>query len=376
MEIPIPELSLSFILFSIFALAFIDQLIYYWFVFSKLAFHRPKKQGKKPAAVSVVICARNEYHLLKKNLLKILEQDYPDFEVVVVNDASTDETIDFLKDLDREYSNISIVNITQNLNFFSGKKFPLALGIKSAKNELLLLTDADCEPASNLWLKNMASAFTTKTEIVLGYSPIKPAKGFLNTLMRYNTMQTAIQYLSFALMGKTYMGVGRNLAYRKSMFYRSKGFISQYKLQSGDDDLFINRVATKKNTRIEIHPDSFMYSDGKANFSLWFRMKKQTINTARYYKGRTKFLRGNYSLSQFVFYALFVTLLIFGYNSLLVLTLFAFRLLTQLLIIKKCMFVLSERKLLLISPLLELLLMFVHISVRISNIFIKQNKWK
>ncbi len=376
MDIPIPELSLPFVLFSIFAIAFVDQLIYYWFVFSKLAFHRPKKQGKKPSPVSVVICARNEYHLLKKNLSKILEQDYPDFEVVVVNDSSTDETIEFLKDCERKYSNISIVNITQNLNFFSGKKFPLSLGIKSAKNELLLLTDADCEPASNSWLKNMALAFTPKTEIVLGYSPIKPAKGFLNTLMRYNTMQTAIQYLSYALMGKTYMGVGRNLAYRKSMFYKSKGFISQYKLQSGDDDLFINRVATKKNTRIEVHPDSFMFSDGKPNFSLWFRMKKQTINIARYYKGGTKFLRGNYNLSQFVFYALFVVLLILGYNSLFVLTLFAFRLLTQLLIIKKCMFVLSERKLLLISPLLELLMMFLHISVRISNIFIKQNKWK
>lgn len=375
MEMPIPQFSLPFILFAIYALAFIDQLINYWFIFSKLAFYRPTEQCKELLPVSVVICARNEDYLLKILLPKILEQDYPSFEIVVVNDSSTDDTLEYLEDLKRVHPNISIVNIAQNLNFFSGKKFPLSLGIKSAKNELLLLTDPDCEPSSNQWIKDMASAFTPSTEIVLGYSPIKPEKGFFNTLARYDTMQRAIQYLSYALIGKTYMGVGRNLAYKKSLFYKSKGFISHYKLQSGDDDLFINRVATTKNTNISIHPESFMYVPFLPYFRLWFIRKQQQLNTIKYFKRVTRYLLGKYELSKFVFIALFTTLLVMQYNIFIVLGLFGLRLVTQLIIIKKSMIVLSERKLLLATPLLELLMIFIHFTVRISNVFIKQNKW-
>ncbi len=373
---PVPEVSLYFILFIIYVIAFIDQLVYYWFVFGKLAFYKSKKRNKKPLPVSVVICARNQDYNLGQYLPKILEQDYPDFEVVVVNDASTDDTLQLLQDFERQYPHLSIVNIQQNLNFFSGKKFPLALGIKSAKNELLLLTDADCEPSSTQWIKQMASAFTSKTEIVLGYSPIKPAKGFLNTLMRYDNFQTGIHYLSHSLINKTSIGVGRNLAYRKSLFYKSGGFISHYKLQTGDDDIFINRVATKNNTQVEIQHDSFMNANFIPSFSLWYRKKKQQLNTGKYYKTGTKFLRGKYRLSLLTFYGLLAALLVFNYGILFVLGLFVLRLFTQLLIIKKCSSVLSERNLLLISPLLELLMVFILISVKISNIFIKQNKWK
>ncbi len=376
MEMPIPEVSLYFILFSIYVLAGIDQLIYFWFVFGKLAFYKSKKRSKKPVPVSVVICARNQDYNLERYLPKILEQDYPDFEVVVVNDASTDETLELLKDFERKYPHLSIVNISQNLNFFSGKKFPLALGIKSAKHEFLLLTDADCEPSSNQWIKQMASAFTSKTEIVLGYSPIKPAMGFLNTLMRFDNFQTGIHYLSHSLIGKTSIGIGRNLAYRKSLFYKSGGFISHYKLQTGDDDLFINRVATKDNTRIEILPESFMNADFIPSFSLWFRKKQQQVNTGGFYKRGTKFLRGKFRLSLLTFYGLLTALLLLNYSILFVLGLFVLRLFSQLIITKKCASVLSEHKLLLTSPLLELFMIFVLIGVKISNIFIKQNRWK
>lgn len=376
MEMPIPELSLCFILFSIYVLATVDQLVYYWLVFGKLAFYKSKKRNKKPLPVSVVICARNQDYNLRKYLPKILEQDYPDFEVVVVNDASTDDTLQLLKDFEREYSNLSIVNIEQNLNFFSGKKFALALGIKSAKHELLLLTDADCEPNSNQWIKQMASTFTSKTEIVLGYSPINPAKGFLNTLVRFDNFQTGVHYLSLSLIGKTSIGVGRNLAYRKSLFYKSGGFISQYKLQTGDDDLFINRVATKNNVRVEINHESFMHASFIPSFLFWFRKKQQQINTGKFYKTGTKFLRGKFRLSLLAFYGLLAALLIINYSILFVLGMFVLRLLTQLVIIKKCSSVLSERNLLLISPLLEISLVFILIAVKISNIFIKQNRWK
>lgn len=376
MKLPVPEISLLFILFSLYALVFIDQLIYYWFVFGKLAFYKSRKRVKKSVPVSIVICAKNEYYNLLKNLPLVLKQDYKDFEVVVVNDASTDETKDLLQDFEREYSNLSIVHIAQNLNFFSGKKFALSLGIKSAKNEWLLLTDADCEPISNQWLKNMASVFTSKTDIVLGYTHFKASKGFLNMLIRFDNLFYAIQYLSYALIGKPFTGVGRNLAYRKSLFYKSQGFISHYKLESGDDDLFINRVATKKNTSIEIGHDSFTLSESKRGLGSWIIQKQRQSVVARYYKWNTKFLLRKFKLSQLLFYSLLIYLSVVNYNNLIVFSLFGLRLFTQLFIIKKCMNILNEQRLLLISPLAEVLLMLLRIILLFTNLFTKKNKWK
>lgn len=376
MKLPVPEISLLFILFSLYALVFIDQLIYYWFVFGKLAFYKSRKRVKKSVPVSIVICAKNEYYNLLKNLPLVLKQDYKDFEVVVVNDASTDETKDLLQDFEREYSNLSIVHIAQNLNFFSGKKFALSLGIKSAKNEWLLLTDVDCEPISNQWLKNMASVFTSKTDIVLGYTHFKASKGFLNMLIRFDNLFYAIQYLSYALIGKPFTGVGRNLAYRKSLFYKSQGFISHYKLEFGDDDLFINRVATKKNTSIEIGHDSFTLSESKRGLGSWIIQKQRQSVVARYYKWNTKFLLRKFKLSQLLFYSLLIYLSAVNYNNLIVFSLFGLRLFTQLFIIKKCMNILNEQRLLLISPLAEVLLMLLRIILLFTNLFTKKNKWK
>lgn len=376
MKLPVPEISLLFILFSLYALVFIDQLIYYWFVFGKLAFYKSRKRVKKSIPVSIVICAKNEYYNLLKNLPLVLKQDYKDFEVVVVNDASTDETKDLLQDFEREYSNLSIVHIAQNLNFFSGKKFALSLGIKSAKNEWLLLTDADCEPISNQWLKNMASVFTSKTDIVLGYTHFKASKGFLNMLIRFDNLFYAIQYLSYALIGRPFTGVGRNLAYRKSLFYKSQGFISHYKLESGDDDLFINRVATKKNTSIEIGHESFTLSESKRGLGSWIIQKQRQSVVARYYKWNTKFLLRKFKLSQLLFYSLLIYLSVVNYNNLIVFSLFGLRLFTQLFIIKKCMNILNEQRLLLISPLAEVLLMLLRIILLFTNLFTKKNKWK
>ncbi|MCP4552637.1 MAG: glycosyltransferase [Bacteroidetes bacterium] len=376
MELPVPELSLLFILFSLYALVFIDQMIYYWFIFGRLAFYKSNKRAKKAVPVSIVLCAKDEYNNLRKNLPLILEQEYPDFEVVVANDASTDETKDLLQGFEREYPNLSIVDITKNLNFFSGKKFALSLGIKSAKHEWLLLTDANCKPISNQWLKNMALAFTAKTDVVLGYAPFKATKGILNTLIRFDNLYYAIQYLSYALIGKPFTGVGRNLAYRKSLFYKSQGFISHYKLVSGDDGLFVNSVATKKNTDIKIGHDSYTLSDSKSSLRSWILKRRRQSEAARYYNWNTRFLLRRDKLSQLLFYGLLMFLLLSDYNIIIVLSLFGLRLLSQLFIIKKCMINLNERGLLLISPLLEILLILIRITLLFTNLFTKKNKWK
>jgi glycosyltransferase involved in cell wall biosynthesis len=197
MQLPyFPQDILEQVLMMLYFLAFLIQMVYFWTIFRKLAFCKQKEEDESGEAVSVVICARNEYENLTKHLPLILEQEYPVFEVVVVNDNSQDDSLELLEEMSRADSRLKIVNLSQELNFFRGKKFPLSLGIKSAANDIILLTDADCRPSSRQWIRNMASRFKGDTEIVLGYGAYEPRGNLLNMFIRYETLWVAIQYLS------------------------------------------------------------------------------------------------------------------------------------------------------------------------------------
>jgi len=353
------------------------QIIYYFLVFSKLAFYKEdKNQDAEQLPVSVVIAARDEDYNLQKNLPSILNQQYPDFEVVVVNHASNDNTSDILKDLQFKYSNLKIVTIEQDLNFFKGKKFPLSIGIKSAKNEILLLTDADCKPTSDRWIESMASNYTSKTEIVLGYGPYNKSGGFLNLLIRYDTFMIALQYFSFALLGMPYMGVGRNLSYRKSTFYKNKGFTSHYNIPSGDDDLFIKEVSTRSNTKVELSGSSFMYSNPKQNFKNWLQQKQRHLSTGKVYSPLFKVLLGSYSLSQLLFY---ISLIILLSKTILIIPTLAVMIITissRMFIQKKAASKLGENQILLFSLFGDILYTLLLPLVTIISLTRKSVNWK
>ena len=363
-------------LLLVYSLFFVVQMIYFWVFFSRLAFYKNRDDKIVDVSVSVVICAKNEYYNLKRNLPLILEQDHPSVEVVVVNDNSQDDSLELMEDMAREHSNLKIVNLSQDLNFFQGKKFPLSLGIKSASNDILLLTDADCRPSSKDWIKNMSGKFKGEKEIVLGYGGYERKRNLINYIIRYETLWVAIQYLSFSLAGHTYMGVGRNLAYSKSLFYRNKGFSSHYTVASGDDDLFINSVATRKNVAIEIAHGSHTVSVPKTSFSSWIIQKRRHLTTWKYYRGRFKRILGLWSVSQVIFLALFVILLSLGYNVIYITGLFILRFFSHLMITKKSMNKLNEKELLLISPLAELFLVIFYPVLGLVNMFSKADKWK
>ena len=196
-----------FTLLAILAFSALVQLVFYWGIFSRAAFFRTKNDfTRKDEPVSIIVCARNEYSNLSANLPFLLNQDYSDFEVVVVDHGSDDDTHYLLRDLQLEYKHLKVVTIGEDLNFFTGKKFPLSIGIKSASHDLLLLTDADCIPRSNQWLRKMASNFTFGTEIVLGYGAYEREKSLVNLLIRFDTLRVAMQYFGLALAG---MQIGR-----------------------------------------------------------------------------------------------------------------------------------------------------------------------
>jgi len=364
-------------LLALFSLVILIQLVYYWVVFGRLAFFKtPAVNDLQKPPVSVIIAARNEYYNLQENLPAILEQDYPDFEVVVVNHTSSDDSELLLKEFQTKYAKLKVVQIEQDLNFFHGKKFPLSIGIKSAANDILLLTDADCKPESNQWISSMVGNYEAGTEIVLGYGPYQTKKGLLNLLIRYDTFMVALQYFSFSLMGMTYMGVGRNLSYKRSMFFRNKGFTSHYQIASGDDDLFINQAATRTNTKIALQKESFSYSVPKQSFAEWIRQKRRHLTTGKTYKFKFKFLLGLFSLSQLLVYILGILLLFFNVYPYIILTLFLIRFFTQSIVNKKVLEKLQEQHLYLFSLVGELFFMLFIPILTLTTVFRKTVKWK
>ena len=300
--------ELSFFILVIFVLAWIIQMIYHWILFRRLAFYKKQEKSCSYEPVSVIVCARDAYEYLLDIIPVLLKQDYPEYEVVIVNDCSQDQTEEYLKDLARNNPKINLVNLTQNLNFFQGKKFPLSMGIKSARHDLLLLTDADCVPSTDQWIKEMVKTYDKNTEIVVAYGPYFERKGLLNKLIRFDTLYIAMQYLSLALAKKPYMGVGRNLSYRKSTFMNNKGFTSHYNIPSGDDDLFISQVANKRNTNVYIDSVNRVESEPKRTWRTWIRQKRRHYSTGVKYKPQTNRILGLLLGSRLAYYPTLVAL--------------------------------------------------------------------
>lgn len=303
----------SFIVLIVFLVALLIQLLYHWGVFSRVAFYKrkyPIKSDSDLEPVSIVICARDAYEYLVDLIPALLKQDYPDFELVIVNDCSDDETEEYLKDLERKEPRVKPVQLRQHLNFFNGKKFPLSMGIKSAANDLVVLTDCNCMPSNDLWLRSVVDCYHKNTEVVIGYSPFEHKKGLLNLLIRFDALQQGLQYLSVALGGHPYKGVGSNLSYRKELFFRNKGFISHYTTSVGDDDLFISQVAKKKNTEVLINSEDAIITAPTRNFKLWMRQKSARYSTIPKYSFGARLSLAAFAWSHTLFYAAFIALLV------------------------------------------------------------------
>ena len=298
------------------------QLCIPWFRFSKLAFFKKKQRPKlddELEPVSVVVCARDSYEQLTELIPALLTQNYPNFEIVIVNDCSEDETEQYLKDLERREPRIKCVQLRQHLNFFNGKKFPLSMGIKSASYDLLVLTDADCLPTSEEWLRSMVSCYHPDTEVVIGYARYHASKRITNKLIRFDALQTGMLYLSAALAGHPSIGIGKNLSYRRRLFFKNKGFTSHYTMPAGDDDVFISQVATKKNTKVCIDAENSITTTPTSSFWSWVRQRCNKYSTIKLHRTDTRAMMALHYWSQFLFYGCFVELFFlkpaFGINS-------------------------------------------------------------
>lgn len=364
------------IFYSFCAVTFI-QVFYYSCFFLRLAIYKHKEKNiSQTHPVSVIICARDEAANLVKNLPGALVQKYSTtHEVIVVDDNSFDESKYILEAYKKTFKQLQVIELKQEAKFIPGKKYPLSVGIKTAKYEIVLLTDADCVPASEYWIAKMQEGYRENTEIVLGYGAHHKKKGILNKLVRWETFHTALQYLSYARAGIPYMGVGRNLSYKKSVFFRHKGFSAHNHVASGDDDLFINNAATKKNTEIMTDKESFTLSEPPATWKQWRKQKARHYSTGKYYKASHRFLLGLYAQSYFLFYPLFIaTLLLFSWK--LALIVFGVRFIIQSFIFYRTMNMLDEKDLFPVFLLLDIWMFFYYFIFSFSMFKKPAKTWK
>lgn len=350
-------------------------ILYYLLVFNKVRIYKNPTPKADFPPVSVIICARNEKENLEKFLPSVLDQDYPNFEVIVVDDGSWDGTKDFLEELDKLVPHLKVVDLNIDERYHRGKKFAVTMGIKAAQHNRLLLTDADCQPVSSKWIKTMMNAVDNETVFVIGYSPYKKNWAPMNWFIQYETLHTALQYLGHALNGMPYMGVGRNLSYTREMFFSKKGFASHQHLLSGDDDLFVNESATKANTRVQLDAQSFVETLPDKNFRRWWRQKSRHLSTGSYYKASHKFWLGLYAVSHVFFYLLLILLLVLQFNWMIILGVYLLKLLIQYVVFYGAAKKLNALRPLAILPLLDVVFAFYAIIIGIKGLFMKPEKW-
>jgi len=375
---------IELIVFGVLLLTFIYQLYFYFRYLNGVLHLRTKIKNNKASfeneqpPVSVIICSKDEAENLRKFLPLILNQEYPTFEVIVINDGSTDATDTLLRDLSVEYPNLKSTFVPLGANNLSTKKLGLTLGIKASQYDILLFTDADCMPEDKTWIARMARNFTRETDFVLGYGAYFEKKGFLNRLITYDTLFIALQYMGMAASRKPYMGVGRNLAYRKATFFAQKGFASTLGLSSGDDDLMVNKACTPWNTRVEIAPDSITWSEPNTTYKGWLFQKQRHLSASAFYKSSSKIRLFFEPFTRGLFYLAFILALIFGGPITQIATgvLFISRLAIQLSIINASSKHFGGRKYILTLPVFDIFIPLVNLYIMLFGKKGKSVKWK
>jgi len=355
------------------AISSLATLMIYWLVILiKILGFKPKPNRNNP--VSVIVCAHNELDNLKKLIPFLLNQDHSDFEIVIVDDRSDDGTYDYL--LENNSKRLKFVRIDQVHDHINAKKFALTMGIKAATNDILLLTDADCIPSSTSWVSKMTGSFTQDTQFVLGVSPYEKSEGLLGHFIQFETQWTAMNYIGFALAGNPYMGIGRNLAYRKSTFLAHKGFGKIQHITGGDDDLLVNEHANNKNTRLVLGEDSLTYSYPKKTWAEYLQQKIRHWSVGKHYRFKDKMLLGFQNLSNLVFWLALIILAIQTDNYLIPAGLLIFRMIFISILINSTSKKFGYRMNIWLVPMMDILYAGYASIFGTIALFTKKVRWK
>ncbi|MDR1624192.1 MAG: glycosyltransferase [Tannerellaceae bacterium] len=358
----------------------IVQLLYY-----VISYSRPYKKMKIRAAdknsetettqpVSVIVYTKNESYNLKKYLPSLLSQDYPSYEVIVINDGSTDESDDVLKLFEHDYKHLYHTFIPQESKYLSRRKLSLTLGIKAAKNDILLFTEADCHPVSKDWIRAMTQNYTNDVSLVLGFCAYTGGKGFLHKLISYDNLINGLEYISSALKNNPFGGNGKNLSYRRRLFFEHKGFSKSLSLHAGDDDLFVNETANGLNTQVEYSKKSITKMAPVERFAIWKSMKISRAATQHHYKGRQLFFYRMEKAASLLFLLAVVISIVLGLARNLVVSgiaLVCYMLLftTKAVVLKRSATMLQQKISIALLPLLEIIQPLFDLYIYIYRVF-------
>lgn len=349
------------------------QIGYYLLVGWKIAGHN-NPCANNPS-VSIVVCTHNRLELLKILILKLLEQEYKNYEIIIVDDRSDDGTPEYLKTLATVYPIIRVVRVAGTPVGINAKKFALTQGIYAARNEVILLTDSDCQPNSKLWIKHMAGAINEGIVFALGYSPYRKESGTLNALIRFETLLTGINYLGLAILGLPYMAVGRNLAYRRSFFVKEGGLTPNQHITGGDDDLLVNRLATKNNTAVVLHREASVKSEPKKTWREFFTQKIRHLSVSKYYNTWSQCMLGIWGLSYFGFLVLAIILVFIGINPYIIIGVVALRYTALLVAFHVFSGKVGDRLNLFLIPFVELIYVIIFPILSIRAWSVKRVQW-
>ncbi len=363
-------------IFIIFLVSFITQIFFLHFIVGAFARHSHQRSSSPQVkGVSVIVAIRNEKNNIVRLLEGLVKQQYEDYEVILVDDRSSDGTSEMLQYYKNKFSFIKVIRIETLESNISPKKNALTYGILAAKKPIILLTDADCAPISNQWVRSMTTLMKDNFEVCLGYGKYQKLPGLLNLIIRFETFYTAIQYFSLALKGHPYMGVGRNLAYTRELFIRNKGFESHFHVLSGDDDLLAKETFVKSNTTIEYSIESQTLSVPKTTYRSWLIQKTRHLSAGLQYKWQTKLILGGLFFTQFAFCITSAVLIALDEKIEIVIIGYIFRTLLIILFYSKISKKLNEDFNWYLFPILELLYILNHILVSLNTIFSKKIKW-
>lgn len=346
---------------------------FYWFFFSAFAFSKKETAIEGSKAVSIVVCGKNEGNHFVKLVPILFQQKYPDFEVVIVDDHSTDQTADVLNELATQYDNLSIVS-KENVPDKPGKKAALYEGVKQAKNEWIVVTDADCKPVSNQWISHLATKMTENNNLILGISPNKKQAGLWKGLFRFETLFTAMLYISFAIRKFPYMGVGRNMALKRTVFLEKFVTILNGDIASGDDDLYVNFVAEPKTTAVCLHPESYTISDSPKSLQKWVKQKRRHLTAGFQYKVIHQILLVILPVAQWLLLATFIALLFTPLRWIAIL-LGSFQFLVQQFMHSKILQQMKETDFALEFPFYQLMWMVFQPYLTFTSLFQSKTKW-
>ncbi len=374
--------GIFFVLFWVLSACLLIQLLVFWILFARFAFYKSKKQQANDyPPVSVIICVKNESGYIKQFLQNILTQEYPEYEVILVNDNSIDDSDGVLKEMQYYHKHLQVINVSTQLKSANDKRLALSVGVKSAKNNTVLITDADCLPNSPSWITKMLDCQQGNNPIILGYCSYGHQKSFLNKLISFDVFHTAMCYFSFALAGKPYMGMGKNILFPKKIFLENFNYLSAYRVNIGRNDMIISDMAKDSSISISYAQASQMTSFAPyESFSHWLREKENRQSASKYYKLINRFFLRLYKFTGFLFYVTLIILLFPMVNNLFLLiflpSTYCLRLLCQWLIFAKSCNKLNEKKLVKYIPLFDLFFAFLMPFVRGILLFKRKNEWK